>query len=74
MQVEVKQQVEKLLHWNRVVLNYHPREYLLKYKSLNDELEFNPGFTDHYMFMPQDIGQTLGKMDEVFGERFLQGL
>ncbi len=73
-QVDVKHQIEKLLSWNRVGLNFHPRKYLLQYKSLNEEMEFNPGFTDRYVFMPQDIGQTLVKMDEEFSTRFLQGL
>jgi hypothetical protein len=73
-QVDVKRQIDKLLRWNRVVLNFHPRRHLLKYKSLNDEMEFNLGFTEHYLFMPQDTEQTALKLDEVFGEKFLRGL
>ena len=33
------------MSWYLVVLNYHPEGDLLQYKSLNDELEFNYGFT-----------------------------
>jgi len=74
MQVEVKQQIQKLIGWNRAVLNYHPRRYLLQYKSLNDELEFNYGFTGQYLLAPQDTNQVLMKVEEMFGEMFMRGM
>jgi len=74
MQLEVKQQIQKLLHWNRVVLNFHPRKYLLQYRSLNDELEFNYGFTQHFLLAPQDTEQVLMKVDEKFSEMFMKGM
>jgi hypothetical protein len=74
MQVEVKQQIQKLLHWNRLVLNFHPRKYLLQYRSLNDELEFNYGYTEHFLLTPQDTEQVLIKVDEKFGEMFMKGM
>jgi len=73
-QVDIKRQIERLLNWNRVVLNFHPRRYLLQYRSLNDEMEFNPGFTEHFLLMPQDTEQALQKVDAKFGEMFLRGL
>jgi hypothetical protein len=74
MQVEVKQQIQKLIGWNRAVLNYHPRRYLLQYRSLNDELEFNYGFTEQYLLAPQDTNQVLTKVDETFGGMFMRGM
>lgn len=73
-QPEVKQQIQKLMHWNRLVLNYHPRRYLMQYRSLNDELEFNYGFTDQYLLAPQDTNQVLIKVDEIFAQMFMQGM
>lgn len=73
-QPEVKQQIVRLLSWNRAVLNYHPRKYLLQYRSLNDELEFNYGFTDQYLLAPQDTNQVLIKVNELFDEMFKQGM
>jgi hypothetical protein len=46
----------------------------LRYLSLNDELEFNYGFTKHYLIAPQDTGQALQKVDQIFGEIFVQGM
>ena len=73
MQVEVKQQLQKLIGWNRALLNYHPRRYLLQYRSLNDELELNYGFTEQYLLAPQDTNQVLVKVEEMFGEMFMRG-
>lgn len=73
-QPEVKQQIQQLMRWNRVVLNYHPRKYLLQYRSLNDELEFNYGFTDQYLFSPYDTNQVLLKVNELFDAMFMQGI
>jgi hypothetical protein len=68
MQPEIREQLRNLVRWNKIVLNYHPKRYSLQHHSLNDELDFNYGFTQHYLLMPQDTNQVLMKVDETFGE------
>ncbi len=70
MQPEIREQLRNLVRWNKIVLNYHPKRYSLQHLSLNEELDFNYGFTQHYLLMPQDTNQVLMKVDELFGELF----
>ena len=73
-QPDVKQQLRNLVRLNKVVLNYHPGRYTLQYRSLNDELDFNYGFTQHYLMMPQDTDQVLKKVDEEFEGILMRGM
>ncbi|MGE5465168.1 MAG: hypothetical protein ACM3PS_17530 [Syntrophothermus sp.] len=74
VQPEIRERLRYLAGWNKVLLNYHPRRYSLRYLSLNDELDFNYGFTRHFLMTPQDTGQVLQKVDELFGEIFMHGI
>lgn len=74
VQPEIREQLRNLIRWNKSVLNYHPKRYALQYRSLNDELDFNYGFTQHYLLMPQDTNQSLKKVEEQFGEILIQGM
>jgi len=74
VQPEIRQQLQNLVHWNKVVFNYHPKRYALQYRSLNEELDFNYGFTEHYLVAPQDTDQVLKKVQESFWEIFMQGM
>jgi hypothetical protein len=74
MQPEIREQVRNLARWNKRLLNYHPRRYSLQYRSLNEELDFNYGFTEHFLMTPQDTNQTLLKVDETFTELFMGAL
>ena len=74
MQAEIREQLRGLVRWNKTLLNYHPRRYSLQYRSLNDELDFNYGFSEHFLTMPQDTNQALLKLDETFGESFMHGM
>jgi hypothetical protein len=74
LQPEIRQQLQNLVHWNKVVYNYHPKRYSLRYRSLNEELDFNYGFTEHYLVAPQDTDQTLKKVEERFAGMFMQGM
>ena len=74
VQGEVREQVRNLVRWDRTVLNYHPRRYSLQYRSLNEELDFQYGFTEHYLLAPQDTAQVLKKVEERFDELFMQGM
>lgn len=70
---EIRERLRSLVEWNKLLLNYHPKRYALRYLPLNDELEFSYGFTRHYLITPQDTNQVLQKVDQVFGENFMQG-
>lgn len=74
VQPEMRARLRELAGWNKVMLNYHPRRYSLRYLPLNDELDFNYGFTKHYLLAPQDTNQALQKAEQAFGEIFMQGM
>jgi len=74
MQPEVRDQIQNLVRWNNVSLNYHPKRYALQYRSLNDELDFQYGFTQHYLVIPQDTDQVLRKVEENFAHILMQGI
>jgi hypothetical protein len=74
VQPEIRQQIQNLVRWNTVIFNYHPNRYSLRYRSLNEELDFHYGFTEHFLVAPQDTAQTLKKVEESFGEIFMRGM
>jgi len=73
-QGEVREQLRNLVRWEKTIFNYHPRRYSLQHPSLNEELDFQYGFTEHYLVAPQDTGQALRKVEERFGEIFMGGM
>jgi len=74
VQPEIRQQLRNLVHWNKAIFNYHPKRYSLQYRSLNEELDFNYGFTEHYLVAPQDTNQALKKVEESFAGIFMRGM
>jgi hypothetical protein len=72
VQPEIRQQLQSLVRWNKVIFNYHPKRYALRYKSLNEELDLNYGFTEHFLLAPQDTDQVLRKVEESFAGLFMQ--
>jgi hypothetical protein len=74
VQPEIRERLHSLADWNLLLLNYHPRRYALRYLSLNDELDYNFGFTRHFLTTPQDTNQVLQKVDSTFGEIFMQAM
>jgi hypothetical protein len=74
MQPEIRQHLRSLVRWNTTIFNYHPKRYTLQYRSLNDELDFNYGFTEHFLIAPQDVKGTMDKVETTFGEMFMQGM
>jgi hypothetical protein len=74
VQPEVREHLRHLLQWGKVIFNYHPRRHALRYLSLNEELDFNYGFTKHYLVTPQNTEQVLKKVDESFAELFMMGI
>lgn len=74
VQPEIRAHLRDLVRGNRVIFNYHPRRHALRYLSLNEELDFSYGFTEHVLVAPQNTEQTLKKVEESFGEIFMQGI
>lgn len=74
VQPEIREQLRNLVRWNNIVFNYHPRRHVMRYLSLNEELEFNYGFTEHYLVAPQNTEQVLKKLEESFSEIFMRGI
>ena len=74
VQPEIRAQLRDLVRWNSVIFNYHPRRHALRYLSLNEELDFSYGFTEHYLAAPQNTEQALKKVEESFAEIFMQGI
>ena len=74
VQPEIRQQLRNLVYWNKLIFNYHPKRYSFHYRSLNEELDFNYGFTEHFLVTPQDSGQVLKKVEESFTGIFMQGI
>jgi hypothetical protein len=74
VQPEVREHLRNLLHWGKVIFNYHPRRHALRYLSLNEELDFNYGFTEHFLVTPQNTEQVLKKAEESFAEVFMGGI
>ncbi len=74
VQPEIREQLRNLVRWQKVIFNYHPRRYSLQVRSLNEELDFQYGFTEHYLVAPQDTEQVLRKVEERFGEMFMRGM
>jgi len=74
VQREVRERLRNLVHWKKDLFNYHPGRYSLQVRSLNEELDFQYGFTENYLVAPQDTGQALRKVEERFGEMFMRGM
>lgn len=74
VQPEIREQLRSLVRGGSVLFNYHPRRHALRYLSLNEELDFSYGFTEHFLVAPQNTDQTLKKIDESFNEIFMQGI
>ena len=74
LQPEVREQLRKLVRWNKVIFNYHPRRYSLQLRSLNEELDFQYGFTEHYLVAAQNTEQALRKVEESFDQILMRGM
>ena len=74
VQPEIREQLRHLVRQGSVLYNYHPRRHALRYLSLNEELDFHYGFSEHYLVTPQNTDQTLKKVEESFHEIFMQGI
>ncbi len=74
VQPEISEQLRNLVRWQKVIFNYHPGRYSLQVRSLNEELDFQYGFTEQYLVAPQNTEQVLSKVEQRFGEMFMRGM
>jgi hypothetical protein len=74
VQPEIREQLRALVHGGNILFNYHPRRHALRYLSLNEELDFSYGFSEHFLVAPQNTDQTLKKVVETFNQIFMQGI
>jgi hypothetical protein len=72
MQPEIREKLTKLVHWNKLIFNYHPEHLPREVHSLNRELGFKPGFTDLFLVEPENPVQTLEIVSRTFDKLFDQ--
>ncbi len=70
----IRERLRDLVYWNKVILNYHPKRYSLQYRSLNEELDFNYGFSERVVLTPRSPDQALQKVEEGFAAMFMKGM
>ena len=74
VQPEIRAQLRNLVRWGTTVFNYHPSRHALRYLSLNEELDFQYGFSEQVLVAPQNTEQVLKKVEESFAQIFMQGM
>jgi hypothetical protein len=72
MQPEVREKLTKLVHWNKLIFNYHPEHLPREVRTLNRELGFKPGFTDIFLIEPENPVQTFEIVSRTFDKLFEQ--
>ena len=72
LQPEVREKLTKLVHWNKLIFNYHPEHLPREVRTLNRELGFKPGFTDIFLIEPENPVQTLEIVSRTFDKLFEQ--
>lgn len=70
--VDVREQLRKLIHWNKLLFNYHPENLPHEIKSLNRELGYKHGFTDIVLIEPETPQQTTQLVAATFEKIFQQ--
>ncbi|MCK6539506.1 MAG: hypothetical protein L6Q26_05560 [Anaerolineales bacterium] len=72
--VEVKIILERMLHWNKRIVNYHPGWLPKEINTLNRTLGLKYKLTRHYLTESEDPKQTADLTAVEFDEMFAQGL
>ena len=72
VRVEVREQLGKLIRWNKLIFNYHPERLPDEIKTLNRELGFKHGFTDTVLIEPETPSQTAQIVASTFEQVFSQ--
>ena len=72
VRVEVREQLGKLIHWNKLIFNYHPEGLANEIRSLNRELGYKHGFTEFALIEPETPQQTARIVASTFDNFFQQ--
>jgi hypothetical protein len=70
LQVEVREQLGKLIRWNKLIFNYHPESLTNEIRSLNRELGYKHGFTEFALIEPETPQQTAQIVASTFEKLF----
>jgi len=70
IQPEIREKLTKLIHWNKLIFNYHPDRLPIEIKTLNRELGYKAGFTDIFILEPETPQQTAGIIASAFEKIF----
>lgn len=72
MQPEIREKLTKLVHWNKLIFNYHPEYLPHEFRTLNRELGFKAGYTDIFLIEPENPAQTVQIVSKTFDKLFQQ--
>ena len=72
MQPEIREKLTKLVHWNKLIFNYHPEFLSREIRTLNRELGFKAGYTDIFLIEPENPAQTVQIVSKTFDKLFQQ--
>lgn len=72
MRVEVREQLGKLTHWNKLIFNYHPEHLSNEIRTMNRELGYKHGFTEFALIEPETPQQTIQIVASTFEKIFQQ--
>ena len=70
MQPEIREKLTKLIHWNKLIFNYHPEHLPREIRTLNRELGFKPGYTEIFLIEPENSEQTIQIVSKTFDKIF----
>ena len=70
VQVEVREKIGKLLHWKKLVFNYHPEHLPREVRTLNRELGLKAGFTKEFLLEPETPEQVAEIVSSKFEKLF----
>ena len=70
MQPEIREKLTKLIHWDKLIFNYHPEYLPREIRTLNRELGFKPGYTEIFLIEPENPEQTLQIVSKTFDKLF----
>ena len=72
VQSEIREQLTKMIHWNKLIFNYHPERLPREVRSLNRELGFKAGYTELFLIEPENPEQTVQIVAKTFDKIFSQ--
>ena len=72
VRAELREQIGKLIRWNKVIFNYHPEHLPHEVRSLNRELGLKAGFTEVFLLEPETPHQTAQIVASTFESMFQQ--